>query len=205
MNFANYAEFRTRVQQLIDGDDVSVSDLSSTILDLLIDMGEQRIYREVRSSTMDTSLSVAVSSNSATLPSDLIELRSIYFTGERPLEIVTYEQMLTYQGDSPDTGIVRFAAQIADTLTFWPSASGTLLGRYYKKFSDISSGITSNTLFARHPDLFIYAALSESAPFIGENERLPLWEEKYQERRAAANRDELVRVYGSSSLTTRVA
>ena len=35
------------------------------------------------------------------------------------------------------------------------------------------------TLFLRHPDLYLYAALAESAPFLQHDERLPVWETRY--------------------------
>ena len=203
MQFANYAEFRTQVQRLIDGDDVSQSDFSATTLDLIISMGEQRLYREVRSSAQDAALSLVLSSNAATLPSDLLELRSVYFSGYGAIDIVPYETLIDAQSTGR-VGIAHMAAQVGDTLVFFPSTSGTLTGRYYKKFPDIADGITSNTLFARHPDLFLYAALSESAPFISDN-RLQVWEGKYRAVRDYVNNEEKRRVYSASKLTTRVA
>lgn len=206
MNFANYSEFRTRVQQLIDGDDVSVSDLSGDILDLMIASAEQRIYREIRSSTMDTALSLTVTANVATLPADLVQLRSIYFTGYSPISLITYEQYLTKTAtESTSGGTVKYAAQQGDTLVFWPAASGSLSGRYYKKFADIGDGITSNTLFARHPDLFLYASLSELSGFLGDSGSLQIYEAKYQVCRAEANNDEMRLTYGGSTLQVRVA
>lgn len=202
MQFANYAEFRTKVQTLIDGDDISQSDLSVDTLDLIIGMGERRIYREVRSSAMDAALSLSVTSNVATLPTDLVQLRSIYFSGNTPVEIVSYEELingLSY-GRSGDA---LYAAQVGDTLVFHPQvASGTLIGRYYKAFADISTAL--NAFFNRHPDLFLYAALSEAAPFIGDN-RLQVWEQKYQNLKNWVNNEEKTRVYSSSKLATRVA
>lgn len=205
MNFANYSEFRTRVQQLIDGDDVSVSDLSGDILDLMIATAEQRIYRDVRSSTMDTALSLTVTANVATLPTDLVQLKIAYFSGYAPLQLVTYEQYLTKVSENVPTGTVKFAAQQGDTLVFWPAASGTLLGRYYKRFTDIAGGITSNTLFARHPDLFLYASLSELSGFLGDQKSLQVYEAKYQVCRTLANSDETRLTYGGSTLQVRVA
>ena len=205
MNFSNYADFRTKVQTLIDGDDISVSDLSANTLDLIISMGEQRLYREVRSSAMDAALSLTITANAATIPTDCLELRSVYISGEKPLEIIPYETYLTYLSGSTSEAQATYAAQVGETLVFWPAATGTLLGRYYKKFSDISSGITSNTLFSRHPDIFVYAALAESAPFIGDNKRLPIWEAKYAALVQAVNHEERRRSWNSSSLRVRVA
>lgn len=44
MNFTTYADFRTAVLKMIDGDDTNAGALSQSTLDLLIGMGEQAVY-----------------------------------------------------------------------------------------------------------------------------------------------------------------
>src|SRR6185437_14499276 len=72
--YSNYQAFRANLLQLIDGDDISTSAISTAVLDLMVMMGEKRIYRDVRSSTQDTTLSLTTTNNSAPLPIDLLEL-----------------------------------------------------------------------------------------------------------------------------------
>jgi hypothetical protein len=72
-----------------------------------------------------------------------------------------------------------------------------------KRFPDLSTGL--NALFTRHPDLFLYASLVESAVFVGESERGPAWELKYTSLVMAANEQERRRVTRGSKLQTRVA
>jgi hypothetical protein len=205
MNFASYAAFRTAVQSMIDGDDISQSDLSVTTLDMLIGAGEQRIYRDMRSSTQDAALSIAVTSNVATLPSDFLELKSLYIGGNFAATYVPYEVMqdLIQKASRTGNAPVRYTLE-GDTLIFYPSITGvTVTGRYYKRFADISTGL--NNLFTRHPDVFLYAALSESAPFLGEMTRLQIWEQKYTSLVRAANEQERRRQTRGSKLQTRLA
>lgn len=186
MQFTNYSDFRTAVLRMIDGDDVSTS-FSTDTLDLLIAMGEQRLYREVRSSTQDAALSVVVASNAAALPTDCLQLKQVYFDAKYPIEIIALDRLRELIGWAGG-GNATYAALEGDSLIFWPEQTGTLLGRYYKKFDDISTGL--NAFFNRYPELFLYAALAESAPFIGEDSRLQLWEAKLGTLIATANRDE---------------
>jgi hypothetical protein len=90
-------------------------------------------------------------------------------------------------------------------MQFYPlQADGTVItGTYIKRFADISTGL--NALFTRHSDLFLYAALAESAPFLGELTRLPIWEQKYASLAQAVNEEERRRVTRGSKLQTRVA
>jgi hypothetical protein len=215
MVFSNYADFRNKLRQLIDGDDVSVSSISTNILDLIVSAGEQRVYRDVRSSTQDTSLSVNVTSNTAALPTDCIEIKNLHFSGNRSLRYCPYEELeaRVQLQNSVSAGSITgeidtvWYSMEGDSIIFWPTVkdNSTLNGRYVKRFPDIATNdITGNTFFARFPDLWLYAALSESAPYVGEQQRLPIWEAKYVELRVAANLFEQRRVRQGSKLQTRV-
>lgn len=207
MQFSSYSQFRTRVQQVIDGDDISQSSISVAILDLIIAAGEERIYRDVRSSTMLGSLSLTVAGNLAPLPTDCLELRSVYFAGwpaltYAPLEAIeTLLQINTNEVTHPK----RFSQQ-GENLIFYPAQpdGAICLGSYYKRFTDIALG-TLNAFFTRVPDLFLYASLAESAPYIGEKDNLPEWKERYLTIAQSANEFERRRVSRGSKLATRVA
>ena len=206
MQFSNYADFRTKVQNLLDGDDISQSDLSVAVLDTVIGAGEQRLYRVLRSSTQDTALSVSVTSNVATLPSDFLELRgSPYVATNNPAIYAPWEaiQQKIQTGTQTFNHPVYYSFE-GDTLIFYPVQDGvTVTGRYYKRFSDISSGL--NTLFNRHPDIFLYAALSEACLHFGDSSRLSAYEGKLNSLVAEANEQETRRVSRGSKLTTRIA
>lgn len=206
MQFTNYPDFRIKALKLIDGDDVGTS-FSVESLDLMIGMAESRVYRDLRASTMLEPLSQAVTANVASLPSDLIELKEAYFSGERPLEIVPLDRLRRLVEESVGAGVARYAAQDGDTLMFWPAATGTVLGKYYKRPTAMADETVwaNQTTVARYPELFLYAALCESAPFIGEDARIPIWETKYAQALDAAQHDERVRVYGGGRLRMRTS
>ena len=216
MLFGSYADFRNRLHQLMDGDDVSTSSISTNIIDLIVSMGEQRVYRDVRSSLQDASLAVSVTANTATLPSDCIELKNLHFSGNRSLKYAPYEdleQRIQLQNSisggslSGQLDTVWYSLE-GDGVIFWPTVTdGTIInGRYVKRFPDIATNdITGNTFFARFPDLWLYAALAESGPYLGERDRLPIWETKYTQLANAANLFESRRKYQGSKLQTRVS
>lgn len=210
MVFEDYIAFRTDVQRLIEGDDVTGT-FSVNTLDLLIGLGEARVIHGdaktpgLRASTMLKDLSVAVASNAAALPADLLELKEVWFAGERPLEIVPLDKLRALEADGSTTsGTVRYAAQDGDTLRFWPAASGTVLGRYYAAPESLETVTWANaTTFARYPQLYIFATLIESAPFLGMDDRMAVWDAKYRSLADGANHSERMRVYGGSPLRIR--
>ena len=201
MQFASYAAFRTSVEKLIEGDDIGDTFDVST-LDLIIGLAEQRVYRDLRASTMIKPLSAVVTANAAPLPADLLELREVYFAGETPLEVVPLDRLRRL---TPGGAPARYCAQDGDVLRFWPSASGTALGSYYARPVDLATVTpwANATTFARHPDVFVFAAMVEAMPFLGMESKTGMWNERYQLSLLDAMQDERLRVYGSGRLRIR--
>ncbi|MUV13588.1 phage adaptor protein [Noviluteimonas gilva] len=213
MQFASYTAFRNSLLWLIEGDELATT-FSHNTADLIIGLGEDRVYSGdrltpgLRASSMVSDLSVAVASNAAALPADLLELKEVFFSGEPPLEVIPLDRLRALEADGSSTGAqARVCAQDGDTLRFWPVASGTALGSYYAKpatfvdLPDVDWG--DATTLARYPALFIYAALFEAALFLGMVEKGAAWETRYRQLADGANHAEAMRVYGGSPLRMR--
>ena len=207
MAFTSYAQLRTRAMQLIDGDDVSQASFSVDTANIFISFGENRVYRDLRASTMVIDLSLAPVSTVYTLPSRVVELKELYFSGKPPLEIIPLDKMRKLIAEGTTPGDTIYAAQNGDRLVFWPTqTTATVLGSYYGIPAlpmETETTWASQTTVNRYPECFIYAAMCEAAPFMGEDARLPMWEAKYSQAIANANSDELMRVYGGSPLRVR--
>lgn len=204
MQFANYNAYRVACQKLIEGDDTTGT-FNLNTLDLMIGLGEARVYRDLRATTMQKPLSVAVTDNAAALPADLLELNEVYFADKRPLEVVTLDRLRTLEAIGMSNGAQTVVcAQDGDTLRFWPEATGTVLGSYYAKPDPLETITWANaTTFARYPEVFIYAAMIEAMPFLGMEHRIQFWEAKYQQALGNAQHEERMRVYGGSPLRVR--
>lgn len=214
MVFTNYVDFRERVVTLLDGDDSADSGIATSTVDMLIALGESRVYTGddsgpgLRATSMETALAQPVVSNAAALPADFLALKEAYFSGERPVEIVGLDRLSALESANVGPfgyGVPRYAAQAGDTLRFWPEAGGTLLGTYWKRpaaMADVAVW-ADNTTVTRYPECFIYAALAEAAPFIGDDKRVPMWEGKFRSWLNSAIRTEKMRVFDGSPLRIR--
>lgn len=209
MQFSNYSEFRTAVLKMIDGDDVSTT-FSIDTLDLLIALGESRVYNGVpgrsglRASTMQQPLSGVVAGNAVALPARCLALEIVWFDPAKPLEAVT-ESELRDKAQWNHGGDVRQYAQSGETLIFGPDATdgAAIGGRFYERPADIKTGGLNST-FNRYPEVFLFGALAESAPFLGEDSRLPVWKTLFNEWLESANKIERERVLAGSRLTQKV-
>ena len=208
MQFANYSDFRTAVLTMIDGDDSSGSIKNST-LDLLIALGESRVYAGdmaesgLRASTMVADLTGTVADNAVALPSDCIALDAVWFDDGKPLEAVS-ESDLRSRLRYTSGGDARRYAMAGDTLIFSPSVEdgAAIGGRYYQRPDDIKDGGLHAT-FNRYPETFLFGALCEAAPFIGEDSRMPVWKQLFGEWLMRANRTERHRAFDGSKLSMK--
>lgn len=209
MQFTNYPDFRTAVLKMIDGDDVSTT-FSIETLDMLIALGESRVYHGderqtgLRATTMQAALTGSTAANAVALPSDCLALEIVWFDPDKPLEIVS-EGEIRQKARWNHGGDVRQCAQAGTSLIFAPDvADGQAIGgRYYQRPADIKTG-GLNATFNRYPEAFLFAALAEAAPFLGEDRRIPVWKKLFAEWLGSANRTERNRAYEGSRLTQKV-
>jgi hypothetical protein len=206
--FATYSDFRGAVQLMIDGDEVA-ADIQPQTIDLMISLGEGMVYTgaeaeqlgPLRASTMEAALSVVVASNAAAIPANCLELSAVWFDPTKPLDVVPEEEVRRSLsvGGAP----VRKCALAGDSIIFAPAAENgaVLAGRYYAK--PVALSTTLHPTFVRFPELFLYAALYASAPFLGFDRRIPVWQAYYRNLLAQANAQERMRAYSGSRLRVR--
>ena len=201
MQFASYADFREKVRLLIEGEQVG-STFNTGSLDLIIGLAENRVYRDLRVSTMLDTATLTVTNNLAPLPADLVELKAVWQERDRPIEIISIDRVnrLGLNG-----GRTHFAAQDGDNLRFAFEASGTVEIEYYARPTAMESENTwaNQTTLARYPEVFLFASVAESAPFLGEDARMPMWEQKYAQALAQAKSDDRWRVFGAGPIRIR--
>jgi hypothetical protein len=182
MAITSYSGLLTELTRLIDGEDVSASEIPAATLAQIIHFGELKIYREIRTRFNEKAWGITVTSNLAPLPADFIAPSVIHF-GKSPLDPKSEAQILQWLNESPSSGDCLYFCHAGANLQFYPAVANAtaVQGRYYYKLPDLDvATLPTNTLFAAAEDLFLYAALAESAPFFGQDARLPMWMAKYE-------------------------
>lgn len=201
---ASLSSLYVEITRLLDGEDPTVSDLSTASLERLVTVAQRRIYREVRSRWNEQSFTgITVTSNLAPLPSDYASASIVHF-GRRALKPVAEEVIRDYWDSSGSTEL--YFADAGPNLTFWPAiANGTALqGRYFAILPDLTNtNFASNLLMANADDLFVYAALVESAAFFGARQDMPQWEAKYQSIVEALNTQRMRGAYSAGRIQRR--
>lgn len=176
------------------------TDMTAMIPEFIAD-AENRIYNELRIKAMEASYSQAVSSGSVTLPTGFLEWIDLYVDGDSVQKLTRkdIEWIYTKYPARNGAGKPVFFAREGESLIFGPYAGAyTIKGRYYKRLTALSDSNTTNWFTENEPALLRFGALCEAAPYVMDDERVQLWEAKYQASKNRIQRtDKLEKMSGS--------
>lgn len=173
-----YSELQTRITDLLDR-----SDLAPVVTDFISD-AEARLNRDVRVRQISARTDVSVTADGHALPADLRVVDSWYHDGATyfgPLETVDAGKLPELKSLYGRTGVPAFFAVVdgdEKKAYFAPEPDTTYETKltYYRRIPALSDAAPTNWFLTAHPDIYRLAALAESAPYLREDERLPVWE-----------------------------
>lgn len=198
----NYATLQTAI-----GDYLNRSDLT-TFLPNFTQACESKLYKQLRINAMETALSVAISGGVATVPADYLELKYAYVdtTPVQFLKRSSPEEIYSrYSVRAGTADIPRLIAREASNFIFGPyPADYTIKGIYYKRLTALSGSNTTNWFTTNAPDVLLYGSLLEAAPFLLNDERIPLWKSAYDFAMKNIQDEEMRERYSGSSKQIRL-
>ncbi len=202
MSITTYSELQTAVSNWL-----ARSDMASIIPDL-IRLGEKRINRDLRIRAMEESLDETIASGIITVPSDYIALKHAYIDGSPTqwLERKSAEWIYQYYPTRAADAKPCYIAREGDNFIFgpYPDSGYNVKGVYYKKITDLSDANPTNWFLTNAPDLLLFAALSEAESYIMNDERILIWENKYQMVRSQIQSEDDRENNAGSILSARV-
>lgn len=182
MALANYTDLQASVANWLHrtGD----ATMTALIPDLVA-LAEARIGRDLRHRkqvTQAPGLVTVAGTRTITLPADFLELENISITASptRQLVYVTVEQMEARYPNATEVGLPAIYTIEGDTVLFAPvpDAIYPVEMFYYARFAPLATSGT-NWLMTNHPGVYLWACLAEAAPFMMDDKRVVLWEQKY--------------------------
>ncbi|CUI02616.1 Constituent protein [Janthinobacterium sp. CG23_2] len=158
------------------------SDLAARVPDFIL-LAESRINRlaKVRVMGVDAALVMTPGSRFVVLPADYVSPSALWLDANQPrtkLTPLVAEQMPV----ANNAGMPTYWAVDGTMLAFdrVPDQAYPLAFRYRARFK-LTAQAPTNYLLERYPDLYLYGALLESAPFIGQDERIGLWKSMFDQ------------------------
>lgn len=175
-------------------DHLERSDLTDHVDDF-IDLAEARHKRDIRIREMLSRSTLAISADDQyiDLPADFLDLKYLriqapssnrgFLPDFRQISIDEMTQCSATVARCPRFFAVH--AQIELDAPADQAYTGQIF--YYVTPTALSDANASNVVLAKAPDVYLYAALSASAPFLMHDERVPLWESLYTNAAAKLN------------------
>lgn len=132
-----------------------------------ITMTESRVNRTLRVREMEASATITLTDGSGPLPADYLEHRRVV-ANVSPIAVL---EMVTpdYASERyPENGAAypRYFSIIGETLKTYPTSTGDIALTYYQKVPALSESNQTNWLLAKAPEVYLYGALVEAAPYM---------------------------------------
>jgi hypothetical protein len=167
MALDSYTNLKTAVADWLNKTGLSGVDTKAAEF---IALAETQMNRELDVREMSASATYTISSEEMALPCDFAGVKSLRIDGSPavPLEYVPVEAFDSAFSTGKPT---RYA--ITDRLVFdpVPDAEYTVRMRYRKRIPALSAQCATNWLLRKHPDAYLYGALSQALIYFRDDER----------------------------------
>ena len=107
-----------------------------------------------------------------------------------PIEIVNADMISELKRQHGASGVPQFAAIIDKTAIYAPVPNQTFTTRlvYWQKLDVLTAQNTTNWLLDDHSDIYIYATLMETAPYLKDDNRIQVWSAMLDKRLESLSR-----------------
>jgi hypothetical protein len=178
MALSTYAELKTSI-----GDWLNRSDLTNAIPDF-ISLAEAQVERTLRTRQMIVRANASFDAQYGAVPADFLETKSLKLTStnpQTPLEFLSIDALDNKASEYTGSGKPRFFGVVGGQfrLVPVPDATYTTELTYYAKLTKLSSTVTTNWLLASSPDIYLYGALLQAAPYLQDDARIQVWSSLY--------------------------
>jgi len=164
------------------------TNLTASIPDF-ITLAEAVMAREITSiGRVDNYADVEIGEDGWRLPCSADEIASVTYAGN-PLTYLSPDRVGEVVSTNP--GFYTVDGQV---LRLAPT--GTVTIRLTKSFCPLSASVPYNWLLREHPDVYLYGALLQAAPFLRDDERIPVWRSFFIDAINSINQREIRRQIG---------
>jgi hypothetical protein len=195
----DYASLKAQIADYLNREDLT-SQIPMFIQFVEVDLNNQLRMRDQVVRAEATS-----SAEFVQLPSDWLEAISLKMvSGVSPLRYVTLDQANLIKKEQLYTQVTYYSI-MDDAIELVPAPGDDVEIEmvYYKKIPALSDSVTTNWLLERAPDAYLYGALTHAAPFLMDDQRIPVFAQFYGTRVVAMQNESDVAAHSGGPLITR--
>lgn len=178
MALTTYNELKSSV-----ADWLNRTDLTAVVPDF-ISLAEAQIERTLRTRQMIVRATASIDTEYSAVPADFLETKSIKLNTS-PVTALAFESIDALDqlkatayiaaGKPQYFGIVGGQIRVLPV----PDSTYTAELTYYAKLTKLSSTVATNWLLAQAPDVYLYGALMQAAPYLKDDARITVWSSIY--------------------------
>ena len=208
MALSSYSELKSGIANWLNR-----TDLTDEIADDFIKLTEADFNAKLRIRAMEQIDSITIDSETETVPTGFIAVRSFYLllsSNKYPLEYITPHNMFEIRGGSRSGRPRSYTIESdneTETLRFAPSPDTSYTGylSYYKAISALSASNTSNWMLANHPAVYLYGSLYHASNFLGgiDQGQAQHWLQMYVTSLERCEQNDKQDSYGGAPVTQR--
>jgi len=179
MALSTYTELKTSI-----GDWLNRADLTSVIPDF-ISLAEAQVERTLRTRQMIVRANASFDAQYGAVPSDFLETKSLKLTStnpQTPLQFLSIDALDNEASNYTASGKPRFFGVVGGQFRIVPTPDATYTTEltYYAKLTKLSSSVATNWLLTANPDIYLYGALLQAAPYLQDDARIQTWATLYE-------------------------
>ncbi len=201
MALTTYTELKSAVADFLNRTDLTA------VIPTFISLAEASFDRVLRTRQMMARTSLTVNAEFEALPADFLESRALKIAGSYPMQFVAIEDMDTLAAEHQSAGEPTHYTTMGGELRFHPEpdTSYTAELTYYQAIDKLSGSNADNWLLLAAPDIYLYGALVQSAPYLQDDARLQIWSQLYASAIEQLNRadDRASHTGGNINIHTR--
>jgi hypothetical protein len=176
--FNSYSDLKTQIANYL-----ARSDLTDKI-PTFIELAEIRLNRDLRlrQTLQNSTYTMTAGNKLVPVPADFLEMKEQHIN-TNPITNLTFQSTSVFyrNGLVNTSGKPVYYTQVARDFAYAPTPDSAYVVEmtYYKKPTIMSDTNPSNEYLTYCPDLLLYGALAESAPYLMDDARLTTWQTMY--------------------------
>ena len=179
MALTTYTELKASI-----ADWLNRSDLTAAIPDF-ISLAEAQMERTLRTRQMIVRANASFDAEYGAVPSDFLETKSLKLTStnpQTPLQFLSIDALDNEATNYTASGKPRFFGVVGGQFRIVPTPDATYTTEltYYAKLTKLSSSVATNWLLTSNPDIYLYGALLQAAPYLQDDARIQTWATLYE-------------------------
>lgn len=140
---------------------------------------ESQVQRQVRTHDMLKRATADLADQFIALPSDFLGVKNVQLNTDpvtrleyKPIGDLDYARARLSTAQTP-----KYYAILGNTIEVAPVPDTTyqIEITYYSTIPSLSDSVATNWLLTKHPDIYLFGSLLQAAPYLKDDERVPMW------------------------------